>query len=45
MHGETDAELGKISCVYNEREFRDGLVSTVQIATMYQEDVDEIEYK
>jgi hypothetical protein len=23
-HGETDAELGKISCVYNEKEFRDG---------------------
>jgi hypothetical protein len=45
-HGEeTDAELGKISCVYDEKEFRDGLVSAVQIAMMYQEDVNEIEYK
>jgi hypothetical protein len=44
-HGETDAELGKISCVYNEKEFRDGLISAVQIATTYREDIDEIEYE
>jgi hypothetical protein len=45
IHGETDAELGKISRVYDKKEFRDGLVSVVQIAMTYQEDVDEIEYK
>ena len=45
IHGKTDTQLGKISCAYNEREFHDGLVSTVQIAMIYQEDVDEIEYK
>jgi hypothetical protein len=45
IHGETDAELGKISRVYDEKEFRDGLISAVQIVTTYQEDVDEIKYK
>jgi hypothetical protein len=44
-HGETDAELGKISRVYYEKEFRDGLVSAVQVATTYREHVNEIEYK
>jgi hypothetical protein len=45
IHGETDAELGKISRVYDEKEFHDGLVSAVQIAMTYQEDVNKIEYK
>jgi hypothetical protein len=44
-HGETEASLGKISRVYSEKEFRNGLISAVQIATTYQEDVDKKEHK
>lgn len=39
-HGEVKAELTKISGVYNEREFYSQLISAVNIATTYQEDVD-----
>ena len=43
MHGETEASFGKISRVYSEKEFRDGLISAVQIATTYRENIDKIE--
>jgi hypothetical protein len=44
IHGEMEASLGKISRVYSEQEFRDGLISAVQVATSYREDVDKMEY-
>ena len=37
IHGEMDTSLGKISQVYNEQEFRDGLIAAVQVATSYRE--------
>ena len=43
IHGETEASLGKISRVHSEQEFRDGLISAVQVATSYREDVDKME--
>jgi hypothetical protein len=43
IRGKTDISLGKISRVYDEQEFRDGLISAVHIATLYHEDIDKIE--
>ena len=40
-YGEVEAILGKISPVYNLRVFCDHLISTVNIATTYQNDIDE----
>ena len=44
-YGETDIELGKISCVYDTKEFCDRLVSAVNIAMTYRDDVDQWEEK
>jgi hypothetical protein len=41
QYGETDIELGKISCVYNPKDFCEHLVSAVNIATTYRDDVDQ----
>jgi hypothetical protein len=41
QYGETDIELGKILCVYNTKEFRDHLVSTVNVVMIYCHDVDQ----
>jgi hypothetical protein len=43
IHGETDMSLGKISQVYDEQEFKDGLISAVHIVTSYHEDIDKME--
>ena len=43
IHGETETSLGTISRVYNEQEFRDGLIAAVQVTTSYHEDIDKIE--
>jgi len=43
QYGETDIELGKISCVYNPKDFCERLVSAVNIATTYHDDVDQWE--
>ena len=42
-YGETDIELGKISCVYDTKEFCDRLISAVNIATTYRDDIDQWE--
>lgn len=39
-HGEVEAELGKISCIYNVKSFCEHVIATVQIMTMYRDDVD-----
>jgi hypothetical protein len=39
-HGETDIQLGQISCVFNPRDFCERLVASVNIATAYREDID-----
>ena len=39
--GETDVELGKISSVYDPREFCERLISAVNIATTYRDDIDQ----
>ena len=43
VHGEVEAELTKISGVYSEKEFCNRLISAVNIATTYREDVDQRE--
>jgi hypothetical protein len=43
QYRETDIELGKISCVYNPKDFCERLVSAVNIATTYCDDVDQWE--
>jgi hypothetical protein len=40
-YGETDIELGKISCVYNMKDFCDHLISAVNIATTYRNDINQ----
>jgi hypothetical protein len=40
-YGETKIELGKVSCVYNMKEFCDCLISTINIATTYHNDIDQ----
>jgi hypothetical protein len=40
-YGETEIELGKISNVYNTKDFCDCLVSAVNIATTYRDDIDQ----
>jgi hypothetical protein len=40
-YGETEIELGKISCVYNTKEFCDCLISAVNITMMYHDDIDQ----
>ena len=40
-YGETDIELGKITCVYDMKDFCDHLISAVIIATMYCDDIDQ----
>ena len=42
-YGETDIELGKISCVYDTKEFCDRLISAVNIAMTYCDDIDQWE--
>ena len=42
-YGETDIELGKISCVYDTKEFCDRLISAVNIAMTYRDDIDQWE--
>jgi hypothetical protein len=39
--GETDIELGKILCVYDTKDFCDHLISAVNIATTYRDDIDQ----
>ena len=39
-YGETEVQLGKISDVYNEHEFCNRLISAVNIATTYRDDID-----
>jgi hypothetical protein len=41
QYGETEVELGKISNVYNVKDFCDHLISSVHIATTYRDDVDQ----
>jgi hypothetical protein len=43
QYGETDIELGKISCIYNPKEFCERLVPAVNIATTYHDDVNQWE--
>ena len=43
QHGETEIELGKLSCVYDTKEFCDRLISAVNIATTYRDDIDQWE--
>jgi hypothetical protein len=40
-YGETDIELGKISCVYDTKEFCYHLISAVNIATTYRDDINQ----
>jgi hypothetical protein len=40
-YGETDIELGKISCVYDTKDFCDHLIAAVNIATTYRDDIDQ----
>jgi hypothetical protein len=42
-HGEVETELMKISGVYNEKEFCNRLMSAVNIATTYHDDIDQRE--
>jgi hypothetical protein len=42
-YGETEMQLGKISNVYEEHEFCNQLISAINIATMYHDDVDRCE--
>ena len=39
-HGKVETELMKILGVYNEKEFCNGLISAVSIATTYHDDID-----
>ena len=41
LHGEIEKQLGDISQVYNEREFCNRLISAVNIATPYRDDIDQ----
>ena len=41
LHGEIKKQLGDISQVYNEREFCNQLISAVNIATPYHDDIDQ----
>jgi hypothetical protein len=43
LHGEIERQLGDISQVYNEREFCNRLISAVNIATPYRDDIDQRE--
>jgi hypothetical protein len=43
QYGETDIKLGKISCIYSPKDFCERLVSAVNIATTYHDDVDQWE--
>jgi hypothetical protein len=43
QYGETDIKLGKISCIYNPKEFCERLVSAVNIATTYRDDINQWE--
>jgi hypothetical protein len=40
-YGETNIELGKILCVYDMKDFCDRLISAVNIATTYRDDIDQ----
>ena len=40
-NGQIKCELGKITSVYNEREFCERLIRSVEIATAYHKDIDE----
>ena len=40
-NGQIECELGKISSAYNEREFCERLIGSVEIATVYRKDIDE----
>jgi hypothetical protein len=40
-YGETKVQLGEISCVYNPKDLCERLISAVNIATAYRNDVDE----
>jgi hypothetical protein len=40
-YGETKIELGKISSTYNPKEFCNRLISAVNIATVYRDDIDQ----
>ena len=40
-YGETDIELGKISCMYDTKDFCDHLISAVNIAMTYRDDIDQ----
>ena len=40
-YGETEIELGKISSVYNTKEFCERLISAVNVATTYRDDIDQ----
>jgi hypothetical protein len=39
-NGEIEMQLGQILCVYNPRDFTERLISAVNIATTYCEDID-----
>jgi hypothetical protein len=43
-HGEVEVQLGNISCMYNSREFCEQLISTVNIVTTYQDDIDQQDF-
>jgi hypothetical protein len=40
-YGETNIELGKISCMYDTKDICDHLISAVNIATVYRDDIDQ----
>ena len=41
LHGEIERQLGDISQVYNERKFCNRLISAINIATSYHDDIDQ----
>ena len=45
QYGETKIELGKISCVYNPKDFCERLVLAVNVATTYHDNIDKWEDK
>jgi hypothetical protein len=44
-NGETEVDFSKISCVYNPKEFCEQRISTVNIVTMYQDDINQLNSK
>jgi hypothetical protein len=45
LRGETEIQLGQISCIYNPKDLSEHLVATVNVATAYRADMDEWDEK